>query len=92
MRLFINDTLEIEINNQNKDSAIKKLLPFAKNNKVIVRVKKMTNNMVYLIPHGVVKEDKPDELSWASSGESLNLANAKKIRVSPLGNISYLNK
>ena len=29
MRLFINDMVEIEVNDNNKDSAIKKLIPFA---------------------------------------------------------------
>lgn len=92
MRLFINDMVEIEVNDNNKDSAIKKLMPFAKDNKIIARVKKMTNGIIYLRPHSVAKEDKSDELSWASSGLNLQIANAKKIRISPLGKITYLKK
>lgn len=92
MRLFINDMVEIEINDNNKDSAIKKLIPFAVDNKVIVKVKKMTNGLIYLRPHNVAKEIKSDELSWACSADNLRLANAKKLRVSPLGKITYLKK
>ena len=92
MRLFINDMIELEINDNNKDSAIKKLIPFAVDNKVIVRVKKMTNGLIYLRPHNVAKEIKSDELSWACSADNLRLANAKKLRVSPLGKITYLKK
>ena len=92
MRLFINDIVEIEVNDNNKDSAIKKLLSFAKDNKIIARVKKMTNGLIYLRPHNVAKEIKSDELSWACSAENLRLANAQKVRVSPLGKITYLKK
>lgn len=92
MRLFINDMVEIEVNDNNKDSAIKKLIPFAVDNKVIVKVKKMTNGLIYLRPHNVAKEIKSDELSWACSAENLRLANAQKVRVSPLGKITYLKK
>lgn len=92
MRVFINDMLELEINDNNKDSAIKKLIPFIKNNKIIVKVKKMTNGMIHLRPHNVAKENKEGELTWAVSGESLRLANAKKVRISPLGKITYLKK
>lgn len=92
MRLFINDMIELEINDNNKDSAIKKLIPFATDNKVIVKVKKMTNGLIYLRPHNVAKEIKSDELSWACSAENLRLANAQKVRVSPLGKITYLKK
>lgn len=92
MRLFINDMLEIEINKNNESSAIKKLLPFAKDNKILARVKKMSNGIIYLRPHNVAKEIKSDELSWQGSGSGLQFANAKKVRVSPLGKITYLKK
>lgn len=92
MRLFINDMVEIEVNENNKDTAIKKLLPFTKDNKIIARVKKMTNGLIYLRPHTIAKENKADEFSWAASSENLQIANTKRIRVSPLGKITYLKK
>ncbi len=92
MRLFINDMLEIEINKNNDGSAIKKLLPFAVDNKVITRVKKMTNGIIYLRPHNIAKEIKADEFSWQGTGDGLQTANAKKVRISPLGKITYLKK
>jgi len=92
MRLFINDMLEIEINKDNESSAIKKLLPFAVDNRVIVRVKKMTNGIIYLRPHSIAKEVKADEFSWQGTGDGLQTANAKKVRISPLGKIIYLKK
>ena len=92
MRLFINDMVEIDINNDNKDSAIKKLLPFAKNNKIIAKVKKMTNGIVYLRPHNIATEKKDGELTWQGSGNGLQLSKAKKITISPLGKITYLKK
>lgn len=92
MRLFINDTVEIEVNDSNKDSAIKKLLPFAKDNKIITRVKKMSNGIIYLRPHNVAKENKDGELTWQGTGSGLQIANVKKVRISPLGKITYLKK
>ena len=92
MRLFINDMVEIEVNENNKDSAIKKLLPFAKDNKIIARVKKMTNGLIYLRPHNIAKENKADEFSWAASSENLQIANTKRIKISALGKITYLKK
>lgn len=92
MRLFINDMIEIEINNNNKNSAIKKLIPFAIANKVMVKVKKMSNGIIYLRPHNVAKENKDGELTWQGSGSGLQFANVKKIRISPFGKITYLKK
>lgn len=92
MRLFINDMIEIEINDNNKDSAIKKLIPFTRNNKVIVKVKKMSNGIIYLRSHNVAKENKDGELTWQGTGSGLQIANAKKVRISPLGKIEYLKK
>ena len=92
MKLFINDMVEIEINENNKDTAIKKLLPFAKDNKIIARVKKMTNGLIYLRPHNIAKENKADEFSWQGSGEGLQIANTKRIKISALGKITYLKK
>lgn len=92
MRLFINDMLEIEINKNNESSAIKKFVKFAtNNNKILVRVKKMSSSMVYIRPHNIAKES-GDELSWAVSGDGLQTANAKKVRISPIGKITYLKK
>ncbi len=92
MRLFINDMLEIEINKNNEGSAIKKFTKFiTNNNKILVRIKKMSGSMVYIRPHNIAKES-GDELSWAVSGDGLQTANAKKVRISPLGKITYLKK
>ena len=42
--------------------------------------------------NNIAKENKDGELTWGSSSEALRLANAKKVRISPFGKITYLKK
>jgi CRISPR-associated endonuclease Csn1 len=90
MRLAMDDMVEIEFDKLG-ESIQKRFLPYSKNGKIITKVKKMTNNLVYLRPDLVAKED-TDKLSYGASSKALQSANAKKIRVSPLGEITYLKR
>jgi len=71
MRLFINDNIAYD------EGEIR----------IIRRVKKMTNNLVYL-RNPVVSEEKGDQLSWAASPVQLQKKNARKVGVDILGNVS----
>jgi CRISPR-associated endonuclease Csn1 len=54
---------------------------------IIARVKKMSDGKVWLIPHTIVKEEKPNGRTWEASAKQMQRKNLRKIRVDILGRV-----
>ncbi len=70
MRLHINDIVAYDENGKRE----------------IRRLKKITSNLAYLVPH-LVAVEQADKLSWAASANKLQEKNARKISVTPAGRV-----